>query len=189
MSLFSFTQGPIKTITHTVKKSDLSHGADVTACRVTVHWTISHAMNVTSYRVRVSPPATPCGVMGECVVRREETEFERRALSLELQLGVEYWVTVTTTNCGTQTGGESDPIIILLDCKSSAQHLHSECILCWMLVLSPDPASRKCTVLPLYHNGSLFNIEITWERLLSVRLSWKTKIYSYPTLYLIGGVE
>ena len=112
---------------HTVKKSDPSHGADVTARRVTVHWTITHAMNVTSYRVRVSPPATPCGdwgsgEVGECVVRREDTGFERRALILELRLGVEYWVTVTTTNCGTQTGVESDPIIILLDCKSSAQH-------------------------------------------------------------------
>ena len=90
-----------------------------------VHWNISYAMNVTSYRVRVSPPATPCGdvigsgEVGECVVGRGEPGFESMALGLQLTLGVEYWVTVTTTNCGTQTGSESDPIVIRLECKST----------------------------------------------------------------------
>ena len=88
-----------------------------------VHWNISYAINVTSYMVRVSPPATPCsdvigsGEVGECVVGRGEPAFEGMALGLQLTLGVEYWVTVTTTNCGTQTGSESDPIVIRLECK------------------------------------------------------------------------
>ena len=93
--------------------------------RTMIHWRVSHSMNVTRYSVRVAPPASPCadqgsGEVGECVVRRGEAGFDSRTLSLELQLGVKYMVTVATTNCGMQTGSESDPIIILLDCKCVA---------------------------------------------------------------------
>ena len=93
--------------------------------RTIIHWRVSHSMNVTRYSVRVAPPASPCadqgsGEVGECVVRRGEAGFDSRTLSLELQLGVKYTVTVATTNCEMQIGSESDPIIILLDCKCVA---------------------------------------------------------------------
>ena len=93
-----------------------------TFCRVTIHWTTSDVRNVTRYILQVHPAATPCagdGVSsaGECVVREGEGGFGSRELSLQLELGVEYEVTVSTVNCGTQAGNESDPIHILLHSK------------------------------------------------------------------------
>ena len=74
--------------------------------------------NVTRYILQVHPAAAPCagdGVSsaGECVVREGEGGFESRELSLQLELGVEYEMTVSTVNCGTQAGNESDPIAII----------------------------------------------------------------------------
>ena len=74
------------------------------------------------YILQVHPAAAPCagdGVSsaGECVVREGEGGFESRELNLQLELGVEYEVTVSTVNCGTQAGNESDPIHILLHSK------------------------------------------------------------------------
>ena len=109
-----------------VTRHDLSNGLNNVSRSVAIHWSVSHALNVTRYTVRVSPSGTPCGgegsAVGECVVGRGEDAFERLTLSLGLWLGVEYVVTVATTNCGTQIGSESDPIIIDLDCKSMDGH-------------------------------------------------------------------
>ena len=102
-------------------RHDVSDGTVPLSRRVLIHWTTSHTMNVTRHKISVSPVAPPCGDVGggvgECVIRRGESGFDEQTLSLELDLGVEYMVSVGTTNCGTQSGRESDPIIITLDCE------------------------------------------------------------------------
>ena len=78
------------------------------------------------YIVKVDPEAAPCGdsdnggSVGECVVSRGENGFESKQLSLQLELGIQYTVTVRTINCGTQTGNDSDPVNVLLLCKFSS---------------------------------------------------------------------
>ena len=65
------------------------------------------------------PPASPCsgGGGGQCVVGDGDIGFSSRELSLQLELGVAYEVTVSTVNCGIQAGRDSDPVAILLQCK------------------------------------------------------------------------
>ena len=120
--VFVNNPGPIKTSIAAVQKQDLSYVKSSTFRSVAIHWTTSHDRNVTRYILQVHPAAAPCagdGVSsaGECVVREGEGGFESRELSLQLELGVEYEVTVSTVNCGTQAGNESDPIHILLYSK------------------------------------------------------------------------
>ena len=128
---FSFLQGPIKTEMTAVTRHDVSDGTVPSSRRVLIHWTTSHTMNVTRHKISVSPVAPPCGDVGggvgECVIRRGESGFDEQILSLELDLGVKYVVSVVTTNCGMQSGRESDPIIITLDCECfNTTHTHSQ---------------------------------------------------------------
>lgn len=116
--------GPTETSLGIIQQDDLSCEKDSTLCSVAIHWTTSRDRNVTRYILKVYPAAAPCagdGVSGagECVVREGERGFESRELSLQLELGVEYEVTVSTVNCETQAGNDSDPMHVLL---------HSKCI-------------------------------------------------------------
>ena len=78
-------------------------------------------MNVTRYIVKVHPAAAPCNsndvVGSDCVIKKGEIDFEEKALSLLLEVAVEYEVSVSTVNCETQAGSYSNPINIQLLCK------------------------------------------------------------------------
>ena len=102
-----------------IQTYDLNYGKDSTFRSVVIHWTPSDNRNVTSYVLKVNPAALPCasddvGSAGECEISEGEAGFESRELSLQLELGVKYEVTVRTVNCGTQAGNHSDPIHVLL---------------------------------------------------------------------------
>ena len=86
---------------------------------VTISWTTSDERNLTQFILKVYPAALPCRdekdmSRGVCVIDEGDNEFNSRELRLQLELGVEYKVTVSTVNCGTQAGNESDPVSILL---------------------------------------------------------------------------
>ena len=57
------------------------------------------------------------------MVGEGDSGFSSRDMSLQLELGVVYEVTVSTLNCGTQTGRESDPVTILLQCKYTHNYI------------------------------------------------------------------
>ena len=114
----AFISGPIETRVNKVGKNDIRTGNSLVTRSVVIHWRISSKLNITQYTVTVRPPASPCsGGGGQCVVGEGDIGFSSRDMSLQLQLGVAYEVTVSTLNCGTQAGRESDPVTILLQCK------------------------------------------------------------------------
>lgn len=116
--------GPVTTVLSAIRESDISYYGDSANIRntanTTIHWSSSHDRNMTSYVVTVSPAAAPCSEDGDgnstgvCMVSAGDSGFEDRRLSLLLELGIEYRVTVSTINCGTQAGNNSDPLLILL---------------------------------------------------------------------------
>ena len=160
--------GPIETSLAVIQKNHLTCEKDSTLCSVAIRWTTSHDENVTRYILKVYPAAAPCagdGVRsaGECVVKEGEREFESRELSLQLELGIEYEVTVSTVNCGTQAGNDSDPMHILLHSKYNSI---METVASVFLFI-PVPDSPSCYAHPQYHDGSLILIETVWDKSVS----------------------
>ena len=108
--------GPIETTIIAIGENDISDGIGLLFRSVIISWTTSDERNLTQFILKVYPAALPCSnekdmSSGVCVIDEGDNS---RELRLQLELGVEYKVTVTTVNCGTQAGNESDPISILL---------------------------------------------------------------------------
>lgn len=102
-----------------IGKNDIGDGISLLFRSVTISWTTSDERNLTQFILKVYPAALPCSdkkdmSSGVCVIDEGDNEFNSRELRLQLELGVEYKVSVSTVNCGTQAGNESDPVSILL---------------------------------------------------------------------------
>ena len=109
---------------------DLSQNVDE-AVNVTVRWTLSGGDSADFYLINITTnaPQTPYGGLLNITASASVTQYELTGFQTDYQ----YNITLHGVNCLNQEGGESEPLIITPQSKSSSGHLfmHAYIYICW----------------------------------------------------------
>ena len=138
-------------------------------------WSIPDTNNahISSYEVAVFPSIT---LPASGVIAGDTPLFQTRQLTLTLQHGQQYYITVRAKSCNDTVEGAVSPAL-LVNIKGYSNScafikFYTSCF------ISVPPKVVRCTALPVYdfHSKNLTRIEIIWS---PIHVGHTLKIMSY----------